>query len=205
MADVASNSAAHDDDANAVVTRTRLVVAKHLAVMRIKSLLQVIAAASRAYDPMPRQHGWTRQGRNWFDWGFRGAPPRRHHGRGTCRQPATEPLILRERALPEDAAEQIGDVLGARLPQNAGAIAFDRPCAQMHAPGDLLVGQAGGEMLEHVALSRDQGFAAGQPALPAGAGLRELVDGGIDPVDDVAGAERLLEEVGRAAPDGIHR
>src|SRR5438270_8682096 len=109
---------------------------------------------------------------------------------------ATEPLILSGRPLPEDAAKQIGDVLGARLPQNAGAIALDRACAQMHAPGDLLVGQAGGEMLEHVALSRGQGFAAGQPALPAGAGLCELVDGGIDPVDDVAGAERLLDEVG---------
>src|SRR3954452_1246789 len=93
MADVAPNSATHDDDANAVVTRTRLVVAKHLAVMRIKSLLQIIAAASRTRDPMPRQHGWTRQGRNWFDWGFRGAPPRRHHGpeRASARDGALNP------------------------------------------------------------------------------------------------------------------
>src|SRR3954469_4898000 len=105
MADVAPNSAAHDDDANAVATRTRLVVAKHLAVMRIKSLLQVIAAASRTRDPMPRQHGWTRQRRNWFDWGFHGAPPRRQQGPRTCRPPATEPLILSGRSLTEDAAE----------------------------------------------------------------------------------------------------
>src|SRR3954463_12722539 len=139
MADVASNSAAHDDDANAVVTRTRLVVAKHLAVMRIKSLLQVIAAASRAYDPMPRQHGWTRQGRNWFDWGFRGAPLRRHRGRGTCRRPAAEFLNLSRRALAEDAAQQICHILGAGLLQDAGTVALDRPRAQMHAPGDLFV------------------------------------------------------------------
>jgi hypothetical protein len=47
MADVASTSAAHDGDVAAMVTRTRLVVAKHLAVMRIKSLLPYRRAASR--------------------------------------------------------------------------------------------------------------------------------------------------------------
>src|SRR6187401_1013722 len=47
MADVASTSAAHDGDAVAMVTRTRLVVARHLSVMRIKSLLPYRRAASR--------------------------------------------------------------------------------------------------------------------------------------------------------------
>lgn len=37
----------------------------------------------------PRHRGETRQGRNWFDWGFRGAPRRRHHGRGTHRPAAS--------------------------------------------------------------------------------------------------------------------
>src|ERR1044072_9283587 len=84
MAELASTSAAHDGDAIAMVTRTRLVVAKHRAVMRIKSLLPVSPRRQPdARDQMPRQHGWTRQGRNCFDWGFRGAPLRRHHGRGT--------------------------------------------------------------------------------------------------------------------------
>ncbi|MBR0949607.1 hypothetical protein [Bradyrhizobium canariense] len=47
MVDVASTSAAHDGNAVAMVTRTRLVVAKHLAVMRMKSLLQYRRTASR--------------------------------------------------------------------------------------------------------------------------------------------------------------
>src|SRR6266702_6503209 len=38
MADVASTSAAHDGTATTAVTRTRLVVARHLAIVRIKSL-----------------------------------------------------------------------------------------------------------------------------------------------------------------------
>src|SRR5947209_20168701 len=98
MADVASNSAAHDDDANAVVTRTRLVFAKHFAVMCIKSLLQVIAAASRTRDPMPRQHSWTRQGRNWLDWGFRGTRRGGSMARNVS-SAATEALIQRGRTL----------------------------------------------------------------------------------------------------------
>src|SRR5882757_137783 len=44
MADVASTSAAHDGDAKAEVTRTRLVVARHLAIVRIKFLPADIAA-----------------------------------------------------------------------------------------------------------------------------------------------------------------
>src|SRR6187402_184717 len=89
MTDVASTSAAHDGSAAAEVTRTRLVVAKHFAMMRIKSLLPVIAAppAGRVIK-MPRHRDETRQGRNWFDWGFRGAPLRRHQGRGMYRCPA---------------------------------------------------------------------------------------------------------------------
>src|SRR3954449_954613 len=80
MADVASNSAAHDDDANAVVTRTRLVVAKHLAVMRIKSLLQVIAAASRTRDPNASPTWLDAAGKELvrlgFPWGAAAAAPR---------------------------------------------------------------------------------------------------------------------------------
>lgn len=44
MADVASTSAAHEGEASAVVTRTRLVVARHLAIVRIKFLPADIAA-----------------------------------------------------------------------------------------------------------------------------------------------------------------
>src|SRR4051794_29530268 len=141
MADVAPNSAAHDDDANAVVTRTRLVVAKHFAVMRIKSLLQV----HRRRQPDARSNAsptWLDAAakelvRLGFPWGAAAAAARPR----TCRPPATERLILRGRTLPEDAAEQIGDILGTGLPQNAGAVALDGARAQMYAPGDLLVGQ----------------------------------------------------------------
>jgi hypothetical protein len=41
---VASTSAAHEGEASAAVTRTRLVVARHLAIVRIKLLPADIAA-----------------------------------------------------------------------------------------------------------------------------------------------------------------
>src|SRR3954447_9598623 len=84
MDDVASTSAAHDGDANAAVIRTRLVVARYFAVMRIKKSSPADRRpTSRTRDELPRHRGQTRRRRNWFDWGFREALRRRHQGRGT--------------------------------------------------------------------------------------------------------------------------
>ena len=74
-----------------------------------------------------------------------------------------------------------GRLLGPSLLQDAGAVTFDRPRTQMHAAGDLLVGQAGGKVLEHVDFARSQRLAAGQPALRARIGPREFIDGSVDP------------------------
>ncbi|MBB4370806.1 hypothetical protein GGD63_003601 [Bradyrhizobium sp. cir1] len=64
MADIASTSAAHDGNANAVVTRTRLVVAKHFAVMRIKIPPAGIAAppAGRAIKCLANMVGRGSEG-----------------------------------------------------------------------------------------------------------------------------------------------
>lgn len=72
---------------------------------------------------MPRHRGWTRQERNRFDWGFRGAPLRRHGGRRTHWASRGRISNLGRRALAEDATQQVGHVAGAGLLQNAGAVA----------------------------------------------------------------------------------
>src|SRR3954454_12776554 len=137
MADVASISAAYDGDANAVVTRTRLVVAKHLAVMRIKSLLQVIAAASRTRDPNASPTWLDAAGKELvrlgFPWGAAAAAPRPRNV-SSSRGEAVKLRSLNRggRTLAEDAAEQIGHVAGAGLLQDACAVAFDRPRTQMY-------------------------------------------------------------------------
>ncbi|MCK1756310.1 hypothetical protein IVA78_14090 [Bradyrhizobium sp. 137] len=101
------------------------------------------------------------------------------------------------RALTEHATKQIGRVAGG-FRQHAGAVALDRPPAQMRAPA-VFVGEARSEMFEP---SPSRLVGGSQPASQRwrfAPGLRELVNGSIDPIDHVAGAERLSDEIGRAA------
>src|SRR5689334_1988291 len=127
MADVASTSAAHDGDAAAMVTRTRLVVAKHLAVMRIKSLRIAAPPAGRVRSnasPTWLDAAAKELVRLGFSRGAAAAAPRpRNVSSSRGEAVKFRSLDLNGRPLAEDAAEQIGHVAGAGLLQDAGAIA----------------------------------------------------------------------------------
>ncbi len=106
--------------------------------------------------------------------------------------------------------DQIGGVSRPELLHDIGAMVLDRSRADPEMPSRFLVGGAGGELLEHLAFPARQRFPSGKMhrcdpgrgrvlGLPPGIGLDRLVQSR----DDLAAAERLFDEVQRAALDGI--
>src|SRR5262245_20242748 len=103
--------------------------------------------------------------------------------------------------------DQVGDVARAELLHDVGAVVLDGTRADAERAAGFLVGRTAGELLEHLTLPARQRLASGEVQLaefrrhalrlPACIGPYRL----IQPADDLAAAERLLDEVERAALD----
>ena len=107
--------------------------------------------------------------------------------------------------------DQIGGVPRSELLHDIGAVVLDGARADPELTSRFLVGSTGGELLQHLAFAPRQRLASGEMQrrdprrgifrLPARIGLDRLVE----PGDDFAAAERLFDEVQRAALDGADR
>src|SRR5204862_3078691 len=105
-------------------------------------------------------------------------------------------------------AHEIGGIARAELLHDVGAVVLDGAGTDAELAARLLVGSAGRELLEHLALSPRQRLAAGKMQrldfrsgvvrLAAGIGVDRLVE----TCHNLAATERLLDEIKRPVLDG---